>query len=87
LADEHWNKIGEVISPILGANSGIENLLLEVTGRPSANTNYLQARLLNTNWEEIGVRTIQLTIPERTSNQSSNDDYTRKLKSRSNLCH
>jgi len=62
LADENWNKIGEVWTGNLPAGSFTESLNFTVTGTPSSNTNYLQVNLLNTNWEVIGVDMIQQTI-------------------------
>jgi len=72
LADENWNKIGEVWTGNLQAGSYTQNLNFTVIGTPSINTNYLQVRLLNTNWEEIGVDMIEEILPGTTGNSVSN---------------
>ncbi len=72
LADENWNKIGEVWTGNLPAGSYTESLNFTVTETPSTTINYLQVRLLNTNWEEIGVSTLQQIIPASNGNGLSN---------------
>lgn len=72
LADENWNKIGEVWTGNLPAGSFTEPLNFTVEGTPSASVNYLQVRLLNTSWEEIGVDLIQQTIAGTSGNGIAN---------------
>ncbi len=67
LADENWTKIGEDWTVNLPAGSGVQTLSFTVTGAPSITTNYIQAKLLNTNWVEIGVNYLEEIIPGQSS--------------------
>jgi len=63
LFDNNWNNIGQDWTVDLPAGTGAQTLSLTVAGTPSVTTNYIQAKLLNTNWIEIGVIRLQEIIP------------------------
>ncbi len=67
LTDENWVKIGEDWTVDLPAGSGVQTLSFTVTGVPSTTTNYIQAKLLNTNWVQIGVNYLEEVVPGQSS--------------------
>jgi len=62
LMNENWEKIGEAWSDPLNAGNNSLSLPITVDDTPSNKNNYIQAQILNINWENVGIEPIQETI-------------------------